>query len=110
MTDAPSAAELRLARLVHRRMPYEQATRLAPHLDDSTAPASGPTAGTSAMPAGLAVAASDSANAAQLEAAAAGGDDSAGARFVSLSTDAMASLPDREFRAGLRAAKAEGLL
>ena len=104
MTDTPSAAELRLAGLVHRGMPYDQAVRLAPHLGGSTA------AGTSAMPAGLAAAASDPANTDQLEASAAGGDDSPGRRFISLSTDAMASLPDREFKAGLAAAKRERLL
>lgn len=110
MTDSPSAAELRRAKLVHLGMPYAEAVRSEPHLDGSTAPASGPTAGTSAVPAGLAAAASDPANTAQLEASATGGDDSAGARFVALSADAMASLPDREFKAGLAAAKAAGLL
>lgn len=105
MSDAPpSAAELRLARLVDRGMPFDQAARLAPHLGGSAA------AGMAEVPAGLAEAASDPANTAQLEASAAGGDDSPGRRFVALSADAMATLPDREFRAGLSAAKSEGLL
>lgn len=111
MTDAtPSAVELRVARLVDRGMPYDDAVRLAPHLSDP--PAAGPAvAGSPAIPATLAAAAADPENAAAIAAAAAGGDHDSDAReFLSRSAEELAALPNDEFKRGLRAARKAGLL
>jgi hypothetical protein len=106
--DSPTDLDLKIARLVDRGMPFEQAQRVAPHLTDAPYSAS---AGVAAPPDQLAFAAGDPGNAAALAAAATGGEvDSEAQRFLAMSAEELASLPADEYKAGMAAVKAAGLL